>query len=370
MKKAIRGLGTLLTRGGTWHVEFTVNGERYRESTHKKKYNEALNFLKTRISEIQTGSFAGPTRERISMDELLTDVLNDYKTYHPKSVRFAEPVINLHLKPWFAQQRAVSVSTSSIRAYIKARKDAGAADATVNKELSLLRRSFKLGQTQTPSKVLNLPNFKGLFFVENNARQGFLEHEQYLIFRDALPEDERAAFVFGYYTLCRATEVLMLRWIDIDFERSVALLHQGETKNNEPRIIPLGGPASELSHLLASRKALRDELCPKSPWVFFRSVNRGNRGKSTRQIGNPLRNIRKVWNAAVASTGVDPLFHDLRRTGARNMRKAGASEGVIMAVGGWKTSSVFRRYDIKDEADLHEATDKMNTFLASKVSSI
>jgi hypothetical protein len=33
------------------------------------------------------------------------------------------------------------------------------------------------------------------------------------------------------------------------------------------------------------------------------------------------------------------------RTGARNMRRLGIAEGVIMRLGGWKTASVFRRYE-------------------------
>jgi hypothetical protein len=49
-----------------------------------------------------------------------------------------------------------------------------------------------------------------------------------------------------------------------------------------------------------------------------------------------------------------------RRTGARNLRRAGVTEGVIMKIGGWKTSSVFRRYDIIDNVDTTEAVRKLD----------
>ena len=34
------------------------------------------------------------------------------------------------------------------------------------------------------------------------------------------------------------------------------------------------------------------------------------------------------------------LIHDLRRSGARNLREAGVDETVIMKIGGWLTRSV------------------------------
>ena len=54
------------------------------------------------------------------------------------------------------------------------------------------------------------------------------------------------------------------------------------------------------------------------------------------------------------------IVHDLRRTGARNLRREGESETVIMKAGGWKTPSVFKRYDIVDEADLDRAAERLN----------
>src|ERR1035441_7001973 len=48
------------------------------------------------------------------------------------------------------------------------------------------------------------------------------------------------------------------------------------------------------------------------------------------------------------------LFHDLRRSMARNQRRKGTSEKTIKSVGGWKTNSVFERYDIQDERGLDD----------------
>ena len=77
--------------------------------------------------------------------------------------------------------------------------------------------------------------------------------------------------------------------------------------------------------------------------------------------GNPIVEYRKAWERArKAAECPDLLLHDLCRTGMRNMRRLGISEGVAMKVAGRKTASIFRRYDIVDESDLREVARKLD----------
>jgi len=60
------------------------------------------------------------------------------------------------------------------------------------------------------------------------------------------------------------------------------------------------------------------------------------------------------------------LFHDLRRSAARNMRRAGIDRSVIKRIGGWKTEAMFLRYNIIDERDFVEAARKMEFYRAQE----
>ena len=80
----------------------------------------------------------------------------------------------------------------------------------------------------------------------------------------------------------------------------------------------------------------------------------------TRPNGKRVLDFRGTWAKAREASGVpNLLFHDLRRTAARNYRRAGIAEGVIMKIGGWKTRSVFERYAIVANSDVNDAIERL-----------
>ena len=59
---------------------------------------------------------------------------------------------------------------------------------------------------------------------------------------------------------------------------------------------------------------------------------------------------------------VEQRIHDLRRTAARNMIRAGVPEKLVLDIVGWKTRAMLDRYNITDERDVHHAGEKLTRF--------
>jgi hypothetical protein len=134
------------------------------------------------------GKFHGTSVDRTLMSELLNDVIADYELKDRHSLKkMARPLIENRLMPYFGRIRASNVKVPTITAYMRQRKEEEAAVASINRELALLRRSFKLGSINGKIGAAHVPDFTQLIQKEKNARQGFWEHNEYEKFRDALP---------------------------------------------------------------------------------------------------------------------------------------------------------------------------------------
>jgi integrase len=187
---------------------------------------------------------------------------------------------------------------------------------------------------------------------ENNVRTGFFEHEEFLRFREELPEYLKGFATFGYKLGWRFEEIASLTWAQIDRTRWTVRLEVGTTKNKSGRIMFLDSELQEIVRELWQRRKASARMVP---FVF---TNLRGDGK--------IRDCRDAWDKAFENSKVPrKLFHDFRRTAVRNMVRAGIPEKVAMKISGHKTRSVFERYNIVDDRDMELAARRQEIYLDS-----
>jgi len=141
----------------------------------------------------------------------------------------------------------------------------------------------------------------------------------------------------------------MFEWRDLDLRARTLQLRAASAKNKRAKVIPIAGA---LLALLARRAATRDAALPS---VF------------TGPDGGRLGDFRKAWRRAAKAAGVGGLlFHDLRRSAARNAIRAGVPERVVMELGGWRTRSVLDRYNVTSERDLGDALERTSRYVTER----
>ena len=327
---------------------------------------ERLRDAKTRVKKMagddaqKLGRLTAPPID-VRVGTLLDLVIEDYKQSGQKTITDVRRKIAISLRPHFGDILASRVDSEEIERWMhwrsarRFRKAPGREilqPASLNRELSILRRAFQLGYERKPQLVERIPPIKKL--GENNVRKGFVTPEQYRALLGELPEHLRGITCIAYHVANRKGELFRLEWSDVELDGKppVFTMWPGETKNNDGRTLPI--LPGEMLDTLCRLKAQRDAKWPKAKRVFLNAD------------GQPLtyHMMRKTWDDACSRAGVPGLlFHDLRRSAVRNLRRAGVTQKVAREFSGHKTDAVFDRYNITDFEDLKDAAARLQKFL-------
>ena len=347
-------MGEIKLRGRIWWIRYSRNGRRFEESAGSTKKGAAIALLRLREGDQARGVPVTPQMGRLTFDDAAAAVVNDYKVNGRKSLAHAVRRIDKHLAPYFGGRRMSGITTDHLNAFTAQRLEGGASNGEINRELALLKRMFTLAVRS--GRLMMKPHIPML--KERNVRAGFFEAEQFEAARAALPEALQKVVTFAYFTGWRVpSEVLTLQWRQVDFAAGTVTLDPETTKNGEARTFPFAG----LDGLRAVLEDQRDETARLKrkgiicPLVFHRD-------------GKPIRDFYGAWRSACRRAGCPGRIpHDFRRTAVRNLVRAGVPEAVAMKLTGHLTRSVFGRYNITSEADLHDATRKLNLLHGTKV---
>src|SRR5262245_3073590 len=364
----IKGFGSVYVKrhrnkDGSWFespalwISFKYHGRWHAESSETNNFEEAVERLKARVNELSAGRKT-VKEDRIRYEDLVKQLKLDYKVNKKRSI----DSLGFYLKPLdqhFKGFKAIEIRTSDVLEYIAKRQDEGAANSSINRELSALKRAFSLARIA--GDIVYQPHIQ-LLDESDNVRQGFVNPAEFVKLHDNLPAYLKPIMEFLYLTGMRSGAAKKLEHKHIDLEAQVIRLPIELSKNKKGLTIPLSGRLLDLVELAWNNRSL------DCPYLFHHN-------------GEPIGDFRKSWDNACVNAGlgyfeqIDDerkryrglLIHDLRRSAVRNFIRAGVKESVAMRLSGHRTRSVFDRYNIVSEDDLIEANEKVLAFLCEAI---
>jgi hypothetical protein len=82
----LKGVGRVFQRGSDWWIAFYHRGKEIRQSSRCESEAQARKLLKKRFGERSAGRFI-PDEERVTFDDLVTDLKNDYQVNGKRSLK-------------------------------------------------------------------------------------------------------------------------------------------------------------------------------------------------------------------------------------------------------------------------------------------
>ena len=232
---------------------------------------------------------------------------------------------------------ADALTAEELDNYIERRRAKGAAKASINRVTAIIRAAYRRANMIPPA-------FRHLS-EKDNVRKGFFSVAEFRSVLSHLPNDGLRDFVlFAYLCGWRKGSIASLKWVDVDLEEGEINLPGEFTKNGDPLKMPVEGELKEVMQRRKETRAVKTKTGTQlSSLVFHRN-------------GRPVGEFRKSWATATARAKCPgKLFHDFRRTAARDLIRAGTREGVAMTITGHKTNAMFLRYNITDTEDVRKA---------------
>ncbi len=347
-------------RGNRYWVLYWRDGKRFRESVQKatgrNTHKAARELENKRLGEIDNGTWVGPDEKRLRLSDLRTLLDSDYKEKQRKSGDRVGRAWKHLLDHFPHDPRALRFTTDRLHGYVAARRDEGAAPATIRNELTALRRAFRVAVERQRLRPGSVPTFPSI--AVKNARDEFYTLREIEAVRRELPEPLRNLWTVAAWTGWRRNELFELQWSRVDFEAGIIRLGVYTTKNDEGREVPF----DVVPALVAAFKDQREytttveratgAICP---WVFHRNGKRIRRMDIARQQA-----CRRA--GALGRDGKPKVLHDMRRTAIRRLTRAGVPRHITMRIVGLKTESVFRRYSITETDDLRDGFTKVLEF--------
>lgn len=263
----------------------------------------------------------------------------------PRTVESYEATVRLHLVPGIGRIPLAKLTPAQVQRFLREELEAGKGRRTVEVSHAVLR--IALGQAEAwglvrrnVAKLVEGPGGRAM------ERQPFTLEEQAAILAAAQRERLYPLIVTGLATGMRLSELLGLRWADVDLRSGrVHVRNQLSWKTGElvelktvasRRTIPL--PARVTALLREHRKA---QLQPSPTAAESHEIDLVFRTS----VGTPFsqRNVLRVWERVLRRAGVQHRgFHHLRHTYGTSLAERGVHERVTQELMGHADSRTTR----------------------------
>jgi integrase len=250
-----------------------------------------------------------------------------------KNIAIKRRQLRMYLKPFFGTMRLDAITTFTVDRYKKWRIDAGAAEATINRELATLSHLFTVASNKDV-KWLDRRPCEIKMYKEGSGRIVALNDDQQdALMRGGVESADPYCWLFiafGLNTAMRHSEILAARFDQIDFDKLRLFVPDAKAGQREQPITP------ELAEMLRVEREMRDD---RSGWIFpspHKDSGTGHRGR----MDNAFRD-------AVKRAGLDPSLvtpHVMRHTAITALVQAGVDLPTIQKISGHKTLAMVLRY--------------------------
>lgn len=356
-KRRVKGEGSLLKIRGCrfWYAQFYQDGKQKRVSTKTEIKRDALIELRRLMGDSERGLPSRQDLKKVTYADLRAGLISNYIAKGRKSLETlddgTETITGLPQLDSFCQgMTAANLTTDLAERFVKQRLAEGVGNAWINRSLACLRRMLRLAHKK--GKIARVPMIE--FLKEPKARKGFLGRAKFEELLGALPSHLRPLVTLLYYTGVRIGEAQQIEWPQVDLKRSLIMLEEGQTKNDEPRYLPIPSVL----------RVMLEEMQTSKGRVFSTENLRNEWESACARIGEGTRVERvsekgyKYWNY----NGL--TIHDLRRSALSNLIRTGTSEKEAMTISGHKTRSVFDRYHIVKTDDVTAAMRRLEAATA------
>ncbi len=262
--------------------------------------------------------------------------------------------VEQYLVPYFGNHQLHKVTSFAVKHYARQRHDQGAKQATINRELATLSHLLNKAVSWKWIKPDQKPEIeKG----EEDAKQIVILsiNDQKALMQAAIGDQDPATWLFvafGLNTAMRHSEILRVRWDQIDFKHRRINIPEAKAGQRQQPI------TKGLAEILEKERGQRDD---QKGYIF--APTRVD-GKSGHRRNMSKQFARTVTRAKLDTAKVTP--HIMRHTAITQLVQSGVDLPTIKSISGHKTLSVLLRYvhlvsDHIDQAVAHLDTRIFDT---------